>query len=88
MLVTEIIPGPEDSYHSFYGYLDERGESLIHVTKQKFRQYPPLFGLATYHVMSREPEVMELGLRSARASVCGASASWSSSATRVTGASS
>lgn len=63
MLVTEIIPGPEDSYHSFYGYLDERGASLIHVTKQKLRQYPPLFGLATYHVMSREPEVMELGLR-------------------------
>jgi predicted ATP-grasp superfamily ATP-dependent carboligase len=63
MLVTEIIPGPEDSYHSFYGYLDERGESLIHVTKQKLRQYPPLFGLATYHVMTHEPEVMELGLR-------------------------
>jgi D-aspartate ligase len=63
MLVTEIIPGPEDSYHSFYGYLDEHGESLIHVTKRKLRQYPPLFGLATYHMMTREPEVIELGLR-------------------------
>lgn len=63
MLVTEIIPGPEDSYHSLYCYLDEQGDSLIHVTKRKLRQYPPVFGLATYHVMTREPEVVELGLR-------------------------
>jgi D-aspartate ligase len=63
MLVTEIIPGPEDAYNSFYGYFDEHGETLLEVTKRKLRQFPPHFGLATYHVMTHEPEVIELGRR-------------------------
>jgi D-aspartate ligase len=66
MIVTEIIPGDEDAFCSFYGYLDERGESLLHLTKRKLRQYPPHFGLATYHMVNREPEVIELGLRFCR----------------------
>lgn len=63
MLVTEIVPGPEDAFHSFYGYLDARGDLLAAATKRKLRQFPPHFGLATYHVMTHEPEVAELGLR-------------------------
>jgi hypothetical protein len=63
MIVTEIIPGAEDSFHSFYGYLDERGETLLVLTKRKLRQYPPRFGLATYHMMTWEPEIAALGMR-------------------------
>jgi D-aspartate ligase len=63
MLVTELIPGPGDAHHSYYSFIDEHGEPLLHLTKHKLRQFPPGFGLTTYHQMHREPEVMELGLR-------------------------
>jgi predicted ATP-grasp superfamily ATP-dependent carboligase len=63
MLVTEIIEGDEDQFYGYYTYLDERGEPLLHLTKQKLRQNPPGFGRGCYHVTNREPEVAELGLR-------------------------
>jgi D-aspartate ligase len=62
MLVTEMVPGP-DQYHSFYTYLDERGEPLFTFTKRKLRQYPITFGAGVYHVMDWNEEVAELGLR-------------------------
>jgi predicted ATP-grasp superfamily ATP-dependent carboligase len=62
MLVTEMVPGP-DQYHSFYTYLDERREPLFTFTKQKLRQYPITFGAGVYHVMDWNEEVAELGLR-------------------------
>jgi predicted ATP-grasp superfamily ATP-dependent carboligase len=63
MLVTEIVPGVDDEYRSYYTYLDDRGEPLFHFTKRKLRQYPPGFGLGTYHDTLWDPEVAELGLR-------------------------
>jgi len=63
MLVTEVIPGPDDSHHSYYSYLDADGRPLLHLTKRKLRQWPPGFGLACYHVIHRDAEVMEAGLR-------------------------
>jgi D-aspartate ligase len=62
MLVTEMVPGP-DQYHSFYTYLDERGEPLFTFTKQKLRQYPITFGAGVYHIMDWNQEVADLGLR-------------------------
>ena len=67
LLVTEIVPGPDDAYHSYYTFMDERGEPLLHLTKHKLRQYPPGFGLATYHQLHRDPEVIDMGLRFFRA---------------------
>lgn len=63
LLLSEIVPGPDDAYHSYYTFIDERGEPLLHLTKHKLRQFPPSFGLATYHVVDRDEEVMEAGLR-------------------------
>jgi D-aspartate ligase len=63
MIVTEIIPGGEDRYCSYYTYLDGRGEPLFHFTKRKPRQYPNGFGTGTYHVTDWNPEVKDLGLR-------------------------
>jgi predicted ATP-grasp superfamily ATP-dependent carboligase len=63
MLLTEIIPGPDDAYHSYYSFVDEHGRSLVEVTKHKLRQYPPGFGLATYHRVDHNPEAIELGRR-------------------------
>ena len=62
-LVTEIIPGDDDRYCSYYSYLDERGEPLVHFTKRKPRQYPIEFGLGTFHVTKWDPDVAEVGLR-------------------------
>lgn len=63
MMVTEIIPGPEDAYFSLYTYLDVNGEPLVQFIKQKLRQYPVGFGLATYHVSTHNNQVVEAGLR-------------------------
>lgn len=63
ILITELIPGPDHAHHSFYSFIDEHGEPLLQLTKQKLRQFPPSFGLTTYHQVDREPEVMALGLR-------------------------
>jgi D-aspartate ligase len=62
MLITEIIPGPDDAHFGFYTYLDEEGMPLLLFTKQKLRQFPPGFGLGSYHVAGWNPEVAELGL--------------------------
>ena len=63
MLVTEIVPGGDDRYCSYYSYLDERGNPLFHFTKRQIRQHPTRFGLACYHVTEWHPDVAELGLR-------------------------
>ncbi len=63
MLVTEIIPGSDDAYCSYYSYLDQTGVPLFHFTKRKLRQYPNNFGLGTYHITDWNPEVAEMGLR-------------------------
>jgi D-aspartate ligase len=62
-LVTEIVPGVDDSYSSYYSYLDEHGAPLLHFTKRKLRQHPIGFGIGTYHVTQWDPEVAEVGLR-------------------------
>jgi D-aspartate ligase len=63
MLVTEIIPGADDQYFSYYSYLDDRGEPLYHFCKRKLRQWPVHFGLTTYHETIWDPRVAELGLK-------------------------
>jgi D-aspartate ligase len=63
MIVTEIIPGDDSRYCSYYSYLDDTGTPLLHFTKRKLRQNPPGFGLGTFHVSDWVPDAAELGLR-------------------------
>lgn len=63
MLVTEVVPGADGAYHSYYTYVDERGKPLFNLTKSKLRQYPVGFGLATYHVIDRDEDTIEVGVR-------------------------
>jgi D-aspartate ligase len=63
MLATEIIPGGDDQYFSYYSYLDENGEPLYHFCKRKLRQWPVHFGLTTYHLAIWDERVAELGLK-------------------------
>ena len=66
MLLTEVIPGRDDRFRSYYTYMDEDGEPILHFTKRKLRQYPTQFGLGSYHLTEWHPEVADLGLRFAR----------------------
>jgi D-aspartate ligase len=66
MLLTEVIPGRDDRFRSYYTYIDEDGEPLLHFTKRKLRQYPSHFGLGSYHLTEWHPEVARLGLLFAR----------------------
>ncbi|MGI9610484.1 MAG: hypothetical protein ACR2NL_09365 [Acidimicrobiia bacterium] len=59
----ELIPGAEDLFCSYYSFLDEAGEPLVHFTKRKLRQYPLGFGWGTFHVTDWNEEVAEAGLR-------------------------
>jgi len=63
LMVTEIIPGGDDQFCSYFSYLDENGEPLLHFTKHKLRQYPIHFGIGTYHISDRAEDVKEQGLR-------------------------
>jgi predicted ATP-grasp superfamily ATP-dependent carboligase len=63
MLLTEIVPGAEAAYCSYYSYLDEELRPLFDFTKRKLRQNPPGFGMGTYHLSDWSPEVADMGLR-------------------------
>ncbi len=63
MIVTEIIPGADDQFFSYYSYMDEDGRPLLHVTKRKLRQYPIRFGSGCFHTTNWDPKSAELGLR-------------------------
>ena len=63
MFVTEVIYGESDDFVSYFGYLDQHGESLVNFTKRKVRQFPPGFGIGTYHETTHDPEVAAAGLR-------------------------
>jgi D-aspartate ligase len=62
MILTEIIPGAEARYCSYFTYLDESGRPLLHFTKRKLRQYPVGFGGGTYHLTEWADDVAEAGL--------------------------
>jgi D-aspartate ligase len=63
MLLTEVICGPNDEFVSYYSYIDDDGTPLLHFTKRKIRQYPPGFGIGTYHATTHDREVADLGRR-------------------------
>jgi D-aspartate ligase len=67
VLATEIIPGADDQLVSYYTYIDEHGEPLLHFCKQQFRAHPPQFGLSTYQRSLWDPQVADAGLRFFRA---------------------
>lgn len=63
VLATEIVPGRDDSFASYYTYIAADGEPLLHFTKRKLRQYPTGFGLGCYEATTHDREVAEAGWR-------------------------
>lgn len=72
ILVTEIVPGPDDGYCSLYSYVTPDGQPLVCFTKRKLRQYPVGFGWGCLHEVAWEPDAAELGMRFfAQVGLCG-----------------
>ena len=67
MILTEIIPGEEHRYCSYFTWIDENGEFLFDFTKRKLRQYPVGFGGGTYHLTEWADDVAETGRQFLRA---------------------
>lgn len=63
MLVTEIIPGPDDSNWAYRTYIDNAGEPLFQITTQRLRSRPIHFGTNCYLVTRWDQEVADAGLR-------------------------
>jgi D-aspartate ligase len=63
LLVSEIVPGGDDQLPSYYTFLDEQGEPLLHFGTRKLRQFPPQFGHGCYRLSEWDDDVAELGLR-------------------------
>ena len=63
VLLMEYIPGADDRLCSYYTYLDENGNALVHLTKRLKRRYPCGSGDGTYHVTDWIPDAAELGAK-------------------------
>jgi D-aspartate ligase len=63
LLATEIVRAAADECVSYYSYLDERGEPLLHFTKRKVRQWPTGFGAGCYHATRWDRDVADAGQR-------------------------
>jgi len=61
VILMELIPGPDSKSGSYYTYIDTRGNFLFHYTKKQLRRYPVNMGPATYHITTKDEEVIELG---------------------------
>ena len=61
MLLTEIVPGPDESVWGYLAYVGTDGRPLLEASKRKLRQWPAHFGIGSYHVTARDDEVIELG---------------------------
>ncbi len=62
VVLMEYIPGGDDRLCSYYTYLDEHGNPLVHFTKRTPRRFPLQSGDGTYHIIEWVPEAAELGL--------------------------
>jgi predicted ATP-grasp superfamily ATP-dependent carboligase len=62
-MLVEVIPGADDRLCSYYTYLDEHSQPLLHLTKRVIRRFPASRGDACYHITDWNPEARDLGLR-------------------------
>jgi D-aspartate ligase len=61
LIGTELIPGSDDQFRSYYSYIAANGEPLFDFTKRKLRQYPARFGRGSYHMTDWDSEVANVG---------------------------
>ena len=59
-MVQEIVPGGEDALYGYLSFWGRDAMELAWITKQKIRQYPPLYGVGSYQRTVDAPRVAEL----------------------------
>jgi D-aspartate ligase len=67
MAVTEIIPGTDDRVWTYITHVAPDGRPLYRFTKRKLRQWPPYFGIGSYHRSDWDEAVADEGDRFVRA---------------------
>jgi predicted ATP-grasp superfamily ATP-dependent carboligase len=60
VMLSEVIPGPDNRLCSYYTYIDEQGACLFDFTKRVIRRYPAGMGTACYHITDWVPEIVPL----------------------------
>jgi D-aspartate ligase len=63
MLLTEIVPGPDDAVWAYTTYVGPDRRPLFDCSRRKLRQWPPHFGIGCYHITQRDDDVIEEGRR-------------------------
>jgi predicted ATP-grasp superfamily ATP-dependent carboligase len=63
LIISEIIPGPDDLQSAFYAYITRDGAELFSYTHQIVRRYPKNCGLACMTVTRALPDTAEMGRR-------------------------
>ena len=63
MIVTELIPGPDDLQSAYFTYMTEDGRELFRYTHQIVRRYPKNSGSACLTVTRQLPETAAMGRR-------------------------
>ena len=63
IMITEMVPGPDDLLTSYYTYMDGAGRRLFRYTKQIIRRWPVNQGNACYHAGAWQPETAALAER-------------------------
>jgi predicted ATP-grasp superfamily ATP-dependent carboligase len=61
MMVTEIVPGPDHAIWTYSTYITSDGEPAYGLTRNKLRSSPAHFGVNSYLVARRRPDVVEAG---------------------------
>jgi D-aspartate ligase len=67
MAVTEIVPGPDHEVWTYITHLAQDGQPVYRFTKRKLRQWPPHFGIGSYHTSEWNEAVADEGDRFIRA---------------------
>ena len=60
MMISELIPGPDDAFVSYIGYYGAGGREIAGFANQKLRQYPVGGGLDTYTVNGVDDEAQRV----------------------------
>lgn len=63
VILSELIPGPDNLLGSYYTYIDAQGRTLFHFTKKVIRRYPKNHGQGCYHITAWDQEIAEQGLQ-------------------------
>lgn len=57
--IVDLVPGPDDLFHSYTVYLDRDGEPVAELCMRKLRKSPPFFGVVRVAEVAHVPALRE-----------------------------